>query len=49
MNTIRDFIMFCKCLFKVEPAFKPEPECKHCHGLGYDASGFLCTCVKEIK
>lgn len=26
-----------------------DPNCPHCRGLGYDASGHTCTCVKEIK
>lgn len=25
------------------------PNCPHCRGLGYDASGLLCACVKEKK
>lgn len=24
-----------------------DAECKHCWGMGYDASGYRCTCVKE--
>jgi len=26
-----------------------DPNCPHCRGLGYDASGYACTCVKEKK
>ena len=26
-----------------------DPNCPHCLGLGYDASGYACTCVKEKK
>lgn len=26
------------------PARKPAP-CPHCRGLGYDSSGYTCTCV----
>lgn len=26
-----------------------DPDCKHCRGMGYDASGYTCTCVKELK
>ena len=46
---MKDFIDFIKCLFTIEHKYKPEPDCNHCHGLGYDASGFLCTCVKNPK
>jgi hypothetical protein len=24
-----------------------DPLCTYCKGLGYDASGYACTCVKE--
>ena len=24
-----------------------DPDCKHCRGTGYDASGYACTCVEE--
>ena len=23
-----------------------DPNCPHCRGLGYDASGYTCTCVR---
>ena len=23
--------------------------CKHCYGLGYDASGYACTCTGPVK
>lgn len=26
-----------------------DPDCKHCKGTGYDASGYQCTCVKEVR
>ena len=26
-----------------------EPWCSHCRGLGYDASGYTCTCIGEKK
>ncbi len=26
-----------------------DPDCKHCRGTSYDASGYTCTCVKELK
>lgn len=30
------------------PARKPTP-CPHCYGLGYDASGYTCTCVQPAN
>lgn len=24
-----------------------DPKCQHCRGLGYDASGLICACVKD--
>jgi formylmethanofuran dehydrogenase subunit E len=33
---------------RVEP-FKPRTVCKHCYDIGYDASGFACTCTTEAK
>lgn len=26
-----------------------KPECKHCYGTGYDASGYACTCITSAK
>lgn len=26
-----------------------KPECKHCLGIGYDASGYPCTCATPAK
>jgi len=26
-----------------------DADCEHCRGVGYDASGLCCTCVKELK
>jgi len=31
------------------PKQTTDPDCKHCRGTGYDASGYQCTCVKEVK
>jgi len=32
----------------VAPATTDE-HCPYCHGLGYDSSGFTCTCLREKK
>jgi tRNA(Ile2) C34 agmatinyltransferase TiaS len=28
---------------------RKEPACPHCRGLGYDASGYTCTCVTAAE
>ncbi len=35
--------------FIAPPKQTTNPECKHCRGTGYDASGYPCTCVREMK
>lgn len=38
-----------KSLFApVAPAVTDE-HCPYCHGLGYDSSGFTCSCLREKK
>jgi hypothetical protein len=38
-----------KWLFaRVRPAPADE-HCPYCHGLGYDSSGWTCTCLREKK
>lgn len=27
----------------------PARKCPHCHGIGYDASGYACTCTTPAK
>lgn len=42
-------INYVKRLFaRVEPA-QTEALCPYCYGLGYDSSGFTCTCLREKK
>lgn len=31
------------------PAETTDPNCPHCRGLGYDASGYSCTCIGDKK
>ena len=31
------------------PANPADTNCLHCRGMGYDASGYTCTCVMEKK
>jgi hypothetical protein len=35
-------------LARVPPAVADE-HCPYCHGIGYDASGYTCTCLREKK
>lgn len=32
----------------VKPA-EADEHCPYCQGLGYDSSGFTCTCLREKK
>ena len=31
------------------PPGERNPDCPYCRGLGYDASGYTCTCIGEQK
>ena len=33
----------------VTPENLADENCPHCRGMGYDASGYTCTCVMEKK
>ncbi len=41
-------IQMIDAILKEHPAKEPTV-CKHCYGIGYDASGFACTCTTEAK
>ncbi len=41
--------MILRWLFTKPPEQLADPHCTYCKGLGYDASGYTCTCVKEKK
>ena len=42
-------INYIRALFaRVPPAIADE-HCSYCHGIGYDSSGFTCTCLREKK
>ena len=36
-------------LFDWLPPTTVDTTCPHCRGMGYDASGYTCTCVEENK
>jgi hypothetical protein len=40
---------FIKKLFTREPPLVTDEHCPYCHGIGYDASGFTCTCLRDTK
>jgi hypothetical protein len=46
MNAIIEYI---KRLFTPVTSAKADEHCPYCHGLGYDASGWTCTCLREKK
>jgi hypothetical protein len=41
--------LILRWLFTKPPEQLADPHCTYCKGLGYDASGYTCTCVKEKK
>ena len=35
--------------FTPAPMYPADPNCPHCHGISYDASGLHCSCVYEER
>jgi hypothetical protein len=46
MTFIYDWL---KRLFAREPRAETDEQCPFCHGLGYDSSGWTCTCLRDKK
>jgi hypothetical protein len=46
MQALIDFI---KQLFSRVPPAETDEHCPYCSGLGYDSSGFTCSCLREKK
>jgi hypothetical protein len=44
---MKEFIEYIKRLFAPVPPAVTDEHCPYCHGIGYDASGFTCSCLKE--
>ena len=42
-------INWIKRWFSPVPPAEADGHCPYCHGLGYDSSGFTCSCLKEKK
>jgi hypothetical protein len=42
-------IEFFKKLLGPLPPADADERCPHCLGLGYDSSGFTCSCLREKK
>ena len=42
-------INYIKSLFAWVPLTVADEHCPYCRGIGYDASGFTCTCLREKK
>ena len=42
-------IEWIKRWFGPVPPAETDDKCPYCHGLGYDSSGFTCTCLREKK
>jgi hypothetical protein len=47
MTAILVFLDWLESLFtRVRPS-ETDEHCPYCHGLGYDSSGWTCTCLRE--
>jgi hypothetical protein len=46
MTFIYDWL---KKLFRPVAPSATDEHCPYCRGLGYDSSGFTCTCLREKK
>jgi len=46
MTTI---VKFWNWLFALAEPAAADEHCPYCHGLGYDSSGFTCTCLRRQK
>jgi hypothetical protein len=46
MKALIDYI---KRWFTPVPKAVTDEHCPYCHGLGYDSSGWTCTCLREKK
>jgi hypothetical protein len=42
-------INWIKRWFGPVPRSEAQEECPFCRGLGYDSSGFTCSCLREKK
>lgn len=49
MTALLVFFDWLESLFVRVPPAETDEQCPHCHGLGYDASGFTCSCLREKK
>ena len=46
MKAIIDYIK--KLFTRIQPAVTDE-HCPYCYGIGYDASGYTCLCLRSKK
>jgi hypothetical protein len=46
---MRALIDYIKKLFARVPPAVTDEHCPYCRGLGYDSSGWTCTCLREKK
>jgi hypothetical protein len=49
MTAILEFLDWIESLFRPVPQDETDEHCPHCRGLGYDSSGFTCSCLREKK
>jgi hypothetical protein len=46
---MKALIEYIKKLFASAPPAVTDEHCPYCHGLGYDSSGYTCSCLREKK
>jgi hypothetical protein len=46
---MKDIIEYFRRLFAQSKPAETDETCPYCHGLGYDATGWTCTCLREKK
>jgi len=46
---MKALIEYIKKFFTLVKPVVTDEHCPFCHGLGYDSSGFTCTCLREKK
>lgn len=49
MTAILVFLDWIESLFRPASSAETDEHCPYCHGLGYDSSGFTCSCLREKK
>jgi hypothetical protein len=49
MTALLVFLDWIESFFFRDPPAETDEQCPYCKGLGYDSSGWTCTCLREKK